>query len=74
MLSPDINVRAAAAGLDPAPFSGHSLRAGFCTAAARHGAPAWRIRQISGHQTHASLARYLRAGQLFDNHPLEGLW
>jgi len=35
--------------LDPERFSGHSLRAGFCTAAARHGAPTWRIQQISGH-------------------------
>jgi len=68
-----IKERAAAAGLDPAAFSGHSLRAGFCTAAARHGAPAWRIQQISGHQSPASLARYIRAGQLFDDHPLEGL-
>lgn len=68
-----VKQRAAAAGLDPAVFSGHSLRAGFCTAAARHGAPAWRIRQISGHQTHASLERYIRAGQLFDDHPLEGM-
>jgi len=57
--------------LDPERFSGHSLRAGFCTAAARHGAPTWRIQQISGHQTHASLERYIRAGQLFDDHPLE---
>ncbi len=69
-----VKQRAAAAGLDPATFSGHSLRAGFCTAAARHGAPAWRIQQISGHQTHASLERYIRAGQLFDDHPLEGMF
>ena len=68
-----VKQRAAAAGLDPAVFSGHSLRAGFCTAAARHGAPAWRIQQISGHKTHASLERYIRAGQLFDDHPLEGI-
>ncbi len=68
-----IKERAAAAGLDPALFSGHSLRAGFCTAAARHGAPAWRIQQISGHRSPASLARYIRAGQLFDEHPLAGL-
>ena len=68
-----VKQRAAAAGLAPEDFSGHSLRAGFCTAAARHGAPTWRIQQISGHQTHASLERYIRAGQLFDDHPLEGL-
>lgn len=68
-----VKQRAAAAGLDPTVFSGHSLRAGFCTAAARHGAQAWRIQQISGHKTHASLERYIRAGQLFDDHPLTGL-
>lgn len=65
-----VKQRAAAAGLAPDDFSGHSLRAGFCTAAARHGVPAWRIRQISGHKTHASLDRYIRAGQLFADHPL----
>ncbi|MDS4028174.1 MAG: tyrosine-type recombinase/integrase [Candidatus Contendobacter sp.] len=69
-----VKQRAAAAGLDPAEYSGHSLRAGFCTAAARHGAPTWRIQRISGHRTHASLERYIRAGQLFDDHPLEGLF
>lgn len=68
-----VKQRAAAAGLDSESFSGHSLRAGFCTAAARHGAPAWRIQQISGHKTHASLERYIRAGHLFDDHPLEGM-
>ncbi len=37
-----IQIRAAAAGLDPARYAGHSLRAGFVTAAARAGADIWK--------------------------------
>ena len=40
---------AAAAGLDAETFSGHSLRAGFCTAAAERGAPEWKIRLTTRH-------------------------
>jgi integrase len=40
---------AAAAGLDADAFSGHSLRAGFATAAAERGAPEWKIRLTTRH-------------------------
>jgi integrase len=36
-----VRERVAAAGLDPAPFSGHSLRAGLATSAAQAGVPTW---------------------------------
>ncbi|MEZ5602098.1 MAG: tyrosine-type recombinase/integrase [Candidatus Competibacteraceae bacterium] len=41
------------AGLDPTRYAGHSLRAGFCTAAALAGKrkPSWQIRKQSGHKT-----------------------
>lgn len=60
-----VKKRAGAAGLDPDKYSGHSLRAGFATAAARAHMPSWRIRQQTGHASDAMLARYIREGQLF---------
>jgi integrase len=64
-LSPDsvarvIKKRAAAVGLDPARFSGHSLRAGLVTSAAAAGVPDWAIRRLTGHKSEAMLHRYVR--------------
>ena len=56
-----IKERAAAVGLDPEKVSGHSLRAGFDTTAAMLGAPAWKIKQHTGHATDAMLQKYIRA-------------
>ena len=61
------------AGLDPTRYAGHSLRAGFCTAAALASKPNWQIRKRSGHKTDVMLNRYIRDGRLFADHPLEGL-
>ena len=61
------------AGLDPTRYAGHSLRAGFCTAAALAGKPNWQIRKQSGHKTDVMLNRYIRDGRLFADNPLEGL-
>lgn len=58
--------RMVAAGLDPTGFSGHSLRAGFCTSAAKAGVASYRIRQQTGHKSDAMLARYIRDGELFE--------
>jgi integrase len=55
--------RVAQIGLDPGEFSGHSLRAGFVTAAARAGALPWQIKQQTGHKSDAVLAGYIRDGQ-----------
>lgn len=68
-----IKARCVQAGLDPARYAGHSLRAGFCTAAALAGKPNWQIRKQSGHQTDVMLNRYIRDGRLFADHPLEGI-
>ena len=64
-LSPDsvariIKKRAAAVGLDPARFSGHSLRAGLVTSAAAAGVPEWAIRRLTGHKSGGMLHRYVR--------------
>lgn len=60
-----IKERVAAVGINPADFSGHSLRAGFVTSAAQVGVPTWRIRQQTGHTSDAMLQRYIRDGALF---------
>lgn len=63
-----VQARAAAAGLDPARYAGHSLRAGFVTAAARAGADVWKIREVSRHKSLQVLAGYVRDARLFDDH------
>ena len=60
-----IKKRAAAVGLDPARFSGHSLRAGLVTSAAAAGIPAWAIKRVTGHKSEAMLNRYVRAADSF---------
>lgn len=58
---------AGAVGLDPANFSGHSLRAGLVTSAAKLGVSSWKIRQQTGHKSDAMLARYIRDANIFIN-------
>jgi integrase len=60
-----IRERVAAAGLNPAAYSGHSLRAGLATSAAQAGVPTWRIRAQTRHASDAMLSRYIREGELF---------
>jgi integrase len=52
--------RAAAAGYDPARLGGHSLRAGFVTAAVTAGADAHAIMRQTGHRTPAMIEVYTR--------------
>ncbi len=52
-------------GLDPATYSGHSLRAGFITQLYRHGVAEPDIMQLSGHRSRNVLAEYRREGELF---------
>jgi integrase len=56
---------AEAAGLDPAAYSGHSLRAGLATAAAQAGADERAIMKQTGHRSERMVRRYIRDGQLF---------
>jgi integrase len=58
---------AAKAGLDPAGFSGHSLRAGLVTSAARAGVGSWKIRAQTGHRSDAMLQRYIRDAEMFED-------
>lgn len=54
-----------AIGFDPDEYSGHSLRAGLATSAAKAGVATWKIRQQTGHASDAMLERYIRDGELF---------
>ena len=60
--------RAAEAGLDPAGFSGHSLRAGFLTSAAEAGADVLKMAEVSRHRSMDTVRRYVRRGNLFKGH------
>jgi integrase len=60
-----VKERAEAAGLDPARYAGHSLRAGFATSAAAAGVPSWKIRAQTGHASNTMLQRYIRDVDLF---------
>ena len=53
------------AGLDPAKYAGHSLRAGHATSAAIGGASERSIMNQTGHRSVQMVRRYIRAGSLF---------
>jgi len=55
--------RARAAGLDPAPLAGHSLRSGFATQAARDGHHAAQIADVTRHRDRRVLDGYIHAGR-----------
>ena len=58
---------AASAGLNPAQFAGHSLRAGLATSAAMAGAEERDIMRQTRHTSVAVARRYIRDGSLFRN-------
>lgn len=60
-----IKRRVAAVGLDPAVYSGHSLRAGLCTEAASSGVAERDIMRQSRHKSLPMVRRYIRAGSVF---------
>jgi len=56
------------AGLDPRTFSGHSLRAGFCTSAAEHGASLFKFMDVTRHRSVDVLRGYVRRADSFKDH------
>jgi len=68
-----VKVYAERAGLDPAEFAGHSLRAGFVTSAAEKGASAERIMDHTGHRSVAMIRVYTRRADAFADHAGDGL-
>jgi integrase len=60
-------------GLNEADFSGHSLRSGFLTSAARRGASVFKMRDVSRHKSMDVLQSYIRDVELFRDHAGAGL-
>ena len=60
-------------GLDPVNYSAHSLRSGFITSAIRAGAPSQFVRKQTGHASEATMARYVRLGNLFTENAVSWL-
>ncbi len=56
---------ALAAGLNPAKYAGHSLRAGLATSAAQAGVSERSIMAQTGHKSVMVARRYIRDGSLF---------
>jgi integrase len=63
--SVDHQRRAAAIGLDPERFAGHSLRAGLATSAAAAGASERAIMTQTGHRSSQMVRRYICDDELF---------
>ena len=57
-----------AIGLDPSDYSGHSLRTGFVTSAAAHGARLEKIMEITRHTSPRMVLRYVREAEAFEDH------
>lgn len=63
-----VQTRVAVAGLNPMDFAGHSLRAGFLTAAARAGASIFQMQAQSRHKSVQVLSGYVRSARLYEDH------
>ncbi|MBI3129501.1 MAG: site-specific integrase [Candidatus Tectomicrobia bacterium] len=61
------------AGLRAEDFGGHSLRAGFVTAAAEAGKDVWAIMDVSRHRSVQTVRAYVRRADAFKGHAGEGL-
>ena len=55
-------------GLDAGAYSGHSLRSGFLTSAAKSGASIWKLSEVSRHKSLDTLRGYIRRVDLFKEH------
>jgi site-specific recombinase XerD len=60
-------------GADSVLFSGHSLRAGFLTSAAKRGATLAKMMATSRHKSPETLLGYMREAEVFRDHAGEGL-
>lgn len=65
-----IKARVSQAGYNPLNFSGHSLRAGFITAASQATCMPYTIKKITGHRTSKTFEGYIREIEIFEEHPL----
>ncbi len=58
------------AGLDDKKYAGHSLRSGFATTTAEHGASERNIMAMTGHKSVDMVRRYIKEADLFKNNAL----
>ena len=63
-----VKVHVEAVGLDPAIFSGHSLRSGFVTSALQAGADVLRVMDVTRHRQINTLKIYDRRAKAFKQH------
>jgi len=63
-----VKAHAEAVGLDPAVFSGHSLRSGFVTSALQAGADVLRVMDVTRHRQINTLKVYDRRAKAFKQH------
>lgn len=70
MVNTVIKRRMRQAKMNPAGYSGHSLRAGFITTAAALKAPEYLIQSHTRHRSAQVLRGYIRESQLFSSNPL----
>lgn len=68
-----VKAHARRVGLDPTMFSGHSLRSGFLTSAARRGATVFKMMATSRHRSVETVTAYVRDQELFKDHAGAGL-
>lgn len=60
-------------GLDSAQYSGHSLRRGFLTSAARNRASIFKMAVQSRHKSLDVLRQYVQEEEMFENNAGDGL-
>jgi len=60
-------------GLDPSRYSGHSLRSGHCTSAARAGVPERIIMQQTGHRSERMVRHYIQQSSVFTENSAKAL-
>lgn len=68
-----VKERAQAAGLSPRDLSGHSLRSGVATSAARAGKDVFEIMATTGHKKADTVATYVREAKAFERNAVKGL-
>ena len=59
-------------GYDPDQYGAHSLRSGFLTEAAEHGASLFKMLEVSRHKSADMVLHYVRTANLFKDHAGEG--
>ena len=72
-IGPMLRRRMAAAGLEPAGYSSHSLRSGMASAAAARGVNLWRLKEHLRHTRPETTGRYVREVDRLHDHPARGL-